>query len=144
MASTTLGALAPDRSPDLAGIAFDPGRGLSLPEDATVFVADGRYAAFSADVDLVDGPPPTLVLRTASGTTYEVGGVDCPFAAVLPAPTAPATLHFTRQGTLFAVGIGANPPSVCARPAPSERAAIGLRGHGSTVRNLKVSRPTLK
>jgi hypothetical protein len=135
----TLGPLAPDRSPYLAGITFDPGRGLALPEGATVFVADGRYATFSLDVDLADGAPPSFVLRDGAGTTYEIGGADCPLVAA-----APSTLHVLRSGPFVAIGVDGKPPVTCARPAPEGRVAIGLRGHVSTLRNLKVARPAIK
>ena len=139
LAAAALGPLTPDRSPDISGMTFDPGRGLALPEGATVMVADGRYGAVRIDVDLVSGAAPGIVLRAASGATFEVGGTDCPVGV-----TAPATLHVVRAGAYVTVAVGDALALPCPHTTTLERVAVGLRGHASVVRNLVVARPPIQ
>jgi hypothetical protein len=132
LATRDRGPLAPDRSPVIAGMSFDPSSGLSLPEGTQVFVADGRYADFVLDVNVVAGNPPVIVLRDASGARYEIGGADCP---LVPSPT----VHVERIGA--AIGVGApGDLRVCTKPIPFDRAAIGFRGQGTTLQNVRLRR----
>lgn len=132
LAAQDLGPLCPDRSPSLAGVTFDPSSGLALPEGAAVFVADARYGDFSLDADVASGAPPGVLLRDASGTTYELGGADCPGALAAP-------LHVERVGAAVGAGTGAA-FAACKTEAPAGRVAVGLRGHGGVVRNVRLRR----
>lgn len=134
LASLDRGPLAPDRSPNIAGMTFDPGAGLFLPKDTAVFVADGRYGDFVLDATLGDAPP-VVVLRDVSGATYELGGGDCPLAV----GSGSGSLHVERVGA--AIGSGtAGAMNVCAKPIPFGRVAIGFRGNESTLQNIRLRR----
>jgi hypothetical protein len=128
LATLDRGPIVPDRSPSIAGMTFDAANGLFLPDGSSAFVADGRYADFVLDATVLSNPPPVVVLRDASGATYEIGGKDCPLA------TTPS-LHIERIGA--AVGVGS---VVCAKPLLLGRVAIGFQGRGGSLQNIRPRR----
>lgn len=129
VSDTTL--TAPDRlvAPGVTAITFDAQRGLTLQQDATVFLTDATYASLSLELDAPSGAPPRIVLRDEVGVELEVGGPACPLASGAP-------IHLVRSGAEVTGG-----DHTCAVRADA-RLSVGFRGAvpESTLRNVRIHR----
>jgi hypothetical protein len=133
-AVSSLEGLSPDRAPSKAGMTFTGDEGLSLPQDATIAIADLRFRDFTLDLDLRSGEGLRLVLRDDGGPDTE---------CILPG-AGPVTIRVTRRGgEVVATAAGAS--RTCPAVDVDARLGVALRGGGSGpqanhVRNIKISR----
>ena len=135
--------LVPNRPPATDAelrLSYAAARGLELSgSSAVVSIADTRYAAFSVELNLVEGPPPLIKLvgGDAPDDGAAFGGLECPWPEIeAPDPTDPrSAVRLRVQRVLDEVrlerlidGAAVEPrPQPCAAALP-ERVGIQLLG----------------
>lgn len=134
--------VAPDRlvSPGVTrALSFREGEGLTLAQDASVFLTDVTYADFTTEVFAPSSEPPLIVVRDERGDDLVVGGESCPVAF----PPNVGRVRVVRRGAAIRVTTDERESSCPASPAVSGRVRLGLRGAAgrtSFVRGWTVSR----
>jgi hypothetical protein len=136
---------APDRLLPSPDIQFFRAQGLTLRDDASVFITDATYADATIDFTEVEGTFRLILRDNDTGLEFEVGQEGSCFEDELPMDTP---IRVVRQGATLSAGISdVTPfsPTPCAVPQWLEtaRIAVGFRGPSngaSTITDVFVQR----